>query len=600
MSFLRRKGFHRLFAMALVAATTLLIAGAQLGPVDPFMGSKVIQDGTRCDNTGENCIEISLPERVVVPDGSDSLTVQYRFLIRTEDFPEDTPALFIERLRDSFEVRVNGALISAGLNSAAHMWNRPQFMLIPRVLLQPTENEIEIRLHSFATGPIRLEPFHIGRAYPLSYYNNLLTIHRVGLCRIGLGLSICLFFMFLGLRLFGNAVDGNGYLVTANAAAIIFLAKGSYIYDPLPHQIWATVWASAIFVYLFAMIRIVGIWTGTRARRIETVFAITAIVGTALHLVLAPQFWPILQTVMALAAMAAGFPVLQRLVELTILNERMKDAILLALVCVSFGIGIVETLDLTGLLGPALRGAPQVVPLLGFIAIITALMSQLLQSRAQANALMAQLNAQVIDRTSQLTAKSAEVDNLVAKRARDQERERILLDLHDGIGGQLVSMLAYLNRTSEADPVIQDGMQAALTDLALMMDSLESRQSVTSLLGSLRDRIEPMLLKNGITFDWQIKNEPAYHQSGPTRNLSLLRIVQEAITNTLKHAEATRIRVECDTDHISIIDNGVGFDPKAQADAGRGLHNMHRRAREIDARLSIERHPGQTVVRLEW
>ncbi len=600
MKFWYRTRFHWFFAAILVLGATLGICLLQVQQVQPYEGSQVIRSGERCGADLTDCVPVTLPDRVDVPLGEDSLTLRYRFVV-TDGIPaQDTPALLIERLRDAFEVRVNGALISPKLYETAHMWNRPQFMMIPDVLLQETRNSIDITLQSFATGPIRLDPFHIGQAYPLSFYNNLLTIHRVGLTRIGLGLSITLFVMFLGLRLFNSAIEGNTLLLVANGSAVVFLSKGSYIYDPLPHTVWTILWVSAVFAYLFAMIRVFGIWTGMRARRTETVFVITAIGGMALHFGLPKHLWPGIETVIALTALAAGFPVIVQLVRNALANKRMKDAILLAIGVASFSIGLLETADLTGILGPNFRGTPQLVPLFGVIAIVTVLMSQLLHSRAEAKALMLQLRAQVRDRTTQLTEKSAQVENLVAERARDLERERIMLDLHDGIGGQLVSMLAYLGRQPDADPIIRDGMENALSDLAIMMDSLESTQSVTSLLGSLRDRIEPMLLKHGITFDWQIQHEPDLHMTGPAMNLSLMRIVQEAITNIIKHAQASQIRVECDTHHIAIIDNGKGFASEPPPDTGRGLKSMRRRAAEIGGTLTVARQGGKTVVRLDW
>ena len=91
----------------------------------------------------------------------------------------------------------------------------------------------------------------------------------------------------------------------------------------------------------------------------------------------------------------------------------------------------------------------------------------------------------------------------------------------------------------------------------------------------------------------------------PERSLlQILRIVQEAINNALKHAQATHITMEAHFDRvqqqlrISITDDGVGI-PEGVA-AGRGLHNMRQRARELGAQLHWLAQPQGTQVLLVW
>jgi two-component system NarL family sensor kinase len=80
----------------------------------------------------------------------------------------------------------------------------------------------------------------------------------------------------------------------------------------------------------------------------------------------------------------------------------------------------------------------------------------------------------------------------------------------------------------------------------------------------------------------------------------LLRIGQEAITNSLKYSGAARIRIELDyqpqTLTLRIQDDGQGFDPGKTPDDGRahlGLLGMRERAKQMGAQLSIQSQPGQ-------
>jgi signal transduction histidine kinase len=81
-----------------------------------------------------------------------------------------------------------------------------------------------------------------------------------------------------------------------------------------------------------------------------------------------------------------------------------------------------------------------------------------------------------------------------------------------------------------------------------------------------------------------------------------MRMMQEILTNTLKHARAHSICVATQRhgDHIVIViaDDGVGFDPNAPMDIGRGLKNLQRRAADIGGDVHIASGAGGTRVQI--
>jgi two-component system sensor histidine kinase NreB len=88
----------------------------------------------------------------------------------------------------------------------------------------------------------------------------------------------------------------------------------------------------------------------------------------------------------------------------------------------------------------------------------------------------------------------------------------------------------------------------------------------------------------------------------PTVQVCLYRIFQEALTNIHKHAKATwvlfAVRREAETIHITIRDNGFGFDEQQVIDytdhrRGMGLHAMKLRCRMIGADLTLDSQPGR-------
>ncbi len=190
----------------------------------------------------------------------------------------------------------------------------------------------------------------------------------------------------------------------------------------------------------------------------------------------------------------------------------------------------------------------------------------------------------------------------------NEERDRILGELHDGVGGQLVAMLAMLENREVNRDELKDTVRAALDDLRLMIDSLDSIEGdIPVVLGMFRSRIEPRLIAQNIGFDWQVTDLPALPNIGPHEVLQILRILQEAVTNIIKHANADLITIkteyipsERDMDFINIMirDNGEGL-IKNKSTAGYGMETMNRRARDLGSSIAIESNSNGTAVILK-
>lgn len=179
----------------------------------------------------------------------------------------------------------------------------------------------------------------------------------------------------------------------------------------------------------------------------------------------------------------------------------------------------------------------------------------------------------------------------------NKERERILAELHDGVGGQLVAMLSMLDNNCSDTNDLKNVVRGALDDLRLMIDSLDSVEGdIPVVLGMLRSRIEPRLKVQNLSFDWQITELPPITRLGPHEILQLLRIMQEAITNIIKHAQASTIIIstKLHTDpelapfiRIVVHDNGRGLDNNTVSQ-GHGFASMQNRARALGGSLLID------------
>ena len=207
------------------------------------------------------------------------------------------------------------------------------------------------------------------------------------------------------------------------------------------------------------------------------------------------------------------------------------------------------------------------------------------------------------------------VERLVQEReqaARDRqaaiiaERARILQDMHDGMGSQLITALRLVRREDGDRAVAAHNIEEALQDLRLIIDSLdETNQGLLPMLSDLRHRLEPRLAELGIRLNWEVQPLPEFAGLQPQSALNTMRVVQEALNNAVKHARATVIKVsitrQAGAAVIGVADDGSGFDPDSMKGAGRGLPGMRKRAEQLGANLRVERQDdGGTTVSLHF
>ena len=185
-------------------------------------------------------------------------------------------------------------------------------------------------------------------------------------------------------------------------------------------------------------------------------------------------------------------------------------------------------------------------------------------------------------------AKLREIEH---KQTLDGERQRIMQDMHDGLGSSLISALRVVERGNMNDAEIAIVIKGCIDDLKLAIDSMEPvDRSLLLLLATLRFRLGPRLESAGIQLKWQVNNVPTIDWLDPKSALHILRILQEAIANIIKHTEATEVTVETTVDGsfvvVKVENNGQGFDVgKALQGRGKGLSGQKRRAREIGAEI---------------
>ncbi len=177
------------------------------------------------------------------------------------------------------------------------------------------------------------------------------------------------------------------------------------------------------------------------------------------------------------------------------------------------------------------------------------------------------------------------------------ERQRLMYDMHDGLGSTLLATLCAIERDNLPQSAVIDALRGCVDDLRLVIDSLEPMEhDLVTLLATIRYRMGPRLADAGLTLYWDIHDLPELPWLEPPDALHVLRLVQEALANVLKHARADRVRLatRASENHVEIYieDNGCGFDLNA-ATLGRGLRNQNRRAEYLGGELKIESVQGK-------
>ncbi len=207
------------------------------------------------------------------------------------------------------------------------------------------------------------------------------------------------------------------------------------------------------------------------------------------------------------------------------------------------------------------------------------------------------------EREAELQANHSRLIELERAQTLAAERQRLIHDMHDGLGSALTTSLAMIEQGNVDDEELKNVLRGSVDDLRAVIDSLEPLDGdLISVLATLRFRLGKRLELAGIALQWDMQDLPPLAWLGPPQALQLMRIVQEVLTNVLKHAGASRLQISahCAGPYVEvrIADNGRGFDVGAMP-TGRGLRHLAQRAASLHGSVLVESQRGNgTTVKL--
>jgi signal transduction histidine kinase len=206
----------------------------------------------------------------------------------------------------------------------------------------------------------------------------------------------------------------------------------------------------------------------------------------------------------------------------------------------------------------------------------------------------ASLHARLQEREQELQRSYLRLREIERRQTLSIERQRLMQDMHDGMGSSLIMALLAVEKGHIDVAALANVLRSCIDDLKLTIDSMEPVQAdLLLLLATLRFRLAPRVESAGIRLLWKVETVPTLDWIDQRNALHILRILQEAFTNIIKHTHATEIRVatSVEPDHVlvTIADNGQGFELQdGMNNAGKGLANQLRRAASIGAAISWE------------
>lgn len=515
----------------------------------------------------------------------------YRVRFTVDAAPQYSWAVYLQRVSMTAGVWLNGTYLGDGGNfeePIARNWNRPLFFTVPATLLQRGENSLLIRVRSLPSVQGSLAPLAIGPETALRP-----DYEREFFLRITLNQALTVMIGLVGvlmLSLWWRRRDDSmyGYF---GASALVWAINSSNLhvrYVPLPTVQWeilinATfqIFVPLLMVSLLRFLNRRVVWLERGLWFIALAAPLSMELTPDTHLIGVFTLWHF-------AIMIASVITLLILIQTALRQRNHDNKLLLAALCINVVFGVHDWLVHSKLLPLPTSytanihllhyGAPVFFLFVGWI-----MTNRFIGALNQLERMNIQLEQRVAQKTVELRHNFEKMRALQNEQAVHEERERIYRDLHDDIGAKLLQLVYRASTPDDAELA-----RSALQDLrdVVSRPSTESF-SVDDLLADWRAEADQRLTAAGIQLHWEQADELDVKFLQP-HAINLGRILREAISNIIRHAQANNVTLRIARDQsglvISINDDGIGYDIKSGA-RGRGVNNMQQRARRIGAAI---------------
>lgn len=176
----------------------------------------------------------------------------------------------------------------------------------------------------------------------------------------------------------------------------------------------------------------------------------------------------------------------------------------------------------------------------------------------------------------------------------EKERQRIAQDLHDSLGGKLSALKLFVENMKEKDEVLYEKIKSVLDDSYNDVRNISHQNHVTSMIDNgLIPAVNKVAerLKSTEKLNVEVTNIDLRQKIKTFIEIQLFRIIQELITNTIKHAKAKNVTIQFseEEDLLNVVyeDDGIGFDIN-KLSQGIGFSNIKNRIEKINAVITYD------------
>jgi signal transduction histidine kinase len=549
---------------------------------------------------------ISLPKHFPLPTVAQARINRWvRVPFHLEPLGSGEFAVYLPHIAPGAAISVNGIAVGSSEQFGkpnTSTWYYPLYISVPRSLLRDGDNDLLVRIVPPSFDEFRMSTVWIGDASVLQQrYSNRLRIQALGVEVVSiLTGAVGLLTLTLWIRRRFDTVFGWFSLSCA-----LWILRNSQFYVVNMHStFYFWVVTDAALFWLVAVLYVVTFRvTSGRYPRVELSLYGYAILTTLAMYLAGPSAKSSVTTISYLLLFPASLAFMSYLTRQAV---RSPSVLRWLLWLAALATGASGTYDTAVMIGWQRLPEIYLMPYAALFYTFTvgwALVDRFIKIHNDTELLNRDLEVRVRQREQQLVAQYEATAELAREQAISGERDRILRDMHDGLGLHLITARRLIEAENVSQGRIASLLGDAMDELRIAIDSMKpSAEELLVMLGNLRYRLEPRLNAAGIQLHWELDRASEMRSMSPTLVTEVTRIVQELCTNAIKHSQATDmfltvVALENSALRISISDNGVGFDANTVRQ-GEGLRNIRRRAQHIGAILEIRSHPGETMVSL--
>lgn len=512
-------------------------------------------------------------------------------------------ALYIPRFAMNAEVYLNGERIGFyGPMTGEFVernWNRPQIVNLGANVLKLGQNTLAIQVRAFPDYLAGLSTIWLGsdenlrEAYRSRYEVQVTSVYLSTAFVLGAGIVLTI--------LIGMGKTRSGLLMLLAATCFLWGIRNLAFLTTVPpfeHGLWIQITQGGLLVFASTIVLLILLYCRVPKQRLEwkiwwaysLSFPVLLIINEnwALRLVgyygilgLCMYSWNVIllmrhgNSKQSLAPHAFGFGLL------SYMALSASDLLFLA------GILPFDGYFLNQYMGIAM-----------FLAMSYFLIDRYSGLLAESDSFNETLQSRLMEREVELATQYLRMQKIDEEKVKMAERQRLMADMHDGLGAHLVAAIHHLQSSNFNRKNTLNLLESGLRDLQLTIDSLEPiEQDLTTLLGAFRYRIADNMRSAGIRLHWVIDEDiPPIPYLDARNCLHVLRIVQEIFTNILKHANASEVSLHVSRGPkyvgVQIQDNGVGF-VLERSQHGRGLKNLKQRAAALGGSIEMTTEAGQ-------